>query len=93
MGREIRKCATDTLKCIVACFPGNCVPKWPEGVQAALRIDANVMLRSDECREALFRGERQIAVLRREVSGAGGRCYGFHGRRLTNESYAVFRGR
>lgn len=82
-----------SLKCKVASFPGNCVPKWPEGVLAALRNDADVMLRIDECRVALFRGERQIAVPRCEVSGAGGCRYGFHGRRLTNESYAVFRGR
>ena len=51
------------------------------------------MLRIDECRVAFFGGERQIAVLRLEVSDAGGCRYGFHGRRLTNESYAVFRGR
>lgn len=70
MAREIRKCATDTLKCKVASFQGNCVPKWAEGVLAALRNDAYELLRPDVCRVAFLDGERQIAVLRLEAMGS-----------------------
>lgn len=72
LGCENRQFAPRPLKCKVAWFSENCDLKWLEGVLAALRSDANVLLRIVECRVALIGSERQIAVLRREVSGAGG---------------------